>query len=198
MSKRVSTFAGISKTVLVIALYCITVGTITVSAYQKTRELVLDRFAEQLTAVRSNRFKDLSDPNVSLAVLLDRTGLGESGEAYLVDGESIMASESRFIQGATGYIRVDTSAVEKALNREEGTDIIDNYQGVPVLSTWRYIELDEQPYALVVEISVDEVLGPVREFGYYLLLVATGLSLVSSLIIYAILRRSRVTTHEHS
>ncbi|MCP5097898.1 MAG: hypothetical protein GY943_20315, partial [Chloroflexi bacterium] len=112
-------------------------------------------------------------------VMSERTGLGESGETYLVGQDNLFRSESRFLDqlGVDGTILnpaipVDTIATQDALAGGSGTQIIDDYRGVPVLSSWSSIVIhDDEPdatdsngvvWALMAEIDEAEVLIPVN------------------------------------
>ena len=46
-------------------------------------------------------------------VLINRSGLGESGEVYIVNNQLLMLSESRFIEDVIFKQKVDTLAVQK-------------------------------------------------------------------------------------
>ena len=45
-------------------------------------------------------------------ILLNRSGLGETGETYLVNTDKLMITESRFIENAIFNQRVDSPPVE--------------------------------------------------------------------------------------
>jgi len=50
---------------------------------------------------------------------LIRSGLGETGEVYIVNDQFLMLSESRFFENAVFQQRVDTVAVQKCSNEEQ-------------------------------------------------------------------------------
>jgi hypothetical protein len=57
-------------------------------------------------------------------LLADRTGLGNTGEAYLVNGEGKMVTQSRYLnREETAMRRFDTPGIISALNRRNGVSI---------------------------------------------------------------------------
>jgi methyl-accepting chemotaxis protein len=95
------------------------------------------------------------------AILLDREGLGETGETYLVNSEGIMISPSRFNEGYEFTKKVDTLAVRECF--ENGKDIsastYPDYRGVPIIGATK-CEL-ELGYVVIAEIDVAEIVAPV-------------------------------------
>ena len=73
----------------------------------------------------------------------ERTGLGDTGESYLIGPDNLWRSESRFLDqlGVSSTIAnpntpVNTVAVEQALKGLTGSNFIQDYRGVPVYSVW--------------------------------------------------------------
>ncbi|MEM3064634.1 MAG: methyl-accepting chemotaxis protein [Candidatus Nitrosotenuis sp.] len=95
------------------------------------------------------------------AILLDRDGLGESGETYLVNSEGLMISPSRFNEGYEFTKNVDTLAVRECF--ENGKDIAasiyPDYRGVPIIGATK-CEL-ELGYVMIAEFDVAEIVSPV-------------------------------------
>ena len=66
-------------------------------------------------------------------VLINRSGLGESGEVYIVNNKSLMLSESRFVEDAIFKQQVDSVGVQKCFNEgEEHVGFYPDYRGVPI------------------------------------------------------------------
>ncbi|MGR3309896.1 MAG: methyl-accepting chemotaxis protein [Candidatus Brocadiales bacterium] len=94
------------------------------------------------------------------AIMTVRSGLGESGETYLVGPDTIMRSNSRFSEESTVLKqKVDTEGVREALNGQSNTKVIDDYRGVPVLSAYAPIEIGEQTWAIIAEVDEAEALA---------------------------------------
>lgn len=136
-------------------------------------------------------------------------GLGESGETYLVGGDFLMRSVSRFLeedpQGYTHILRslgideatinrieqyntsilqkpMKTKAVERALNGKEGTEIIQDYRDIPVLSSYAPLDLEGLDWAILAEIDLAEAYAPIYTFKNQILISATVLILLVTLI----------------
>ena len=75
-------------------------------------------------------------------ILLERTGMGESGETYLVGEDFRMRSESRFYPDKKPYdIAVKTKGVISALKGVNGRGILVDYRGIQVYSVYSLIKI---------------------------------------------------------
>ena len=107
------------------------------------------------------------------AIMDERTGLGESGETYAVGPEGLMRNDSRFEAGTILKRTVDTTATQSALQGGTGKEIIADYRGVPVLSSWSPVTIHEgvpgvtEPltWALMSEIDHAEIKKPISFFA---------------------------------
>lgn len=103
-------------------------------------------------------------------ILTDRQGLGRTGEVYLVNRDKLMLSESRFMEDATILkLRVDTEAVELALQVNEGQNLILDYRGVRVFSSFEKFEILGLSWIIIAEIDEEEVFTDYyrRHKGYF-------------------------------
>jgi len=119
------------------------------------------------------------------SVLLNRSGLGESGEIYIVNNDFLMLSDSRFIENTIFKQKVDTIAVQKCFN--EGI----NFEGL--YSDYRGIEIygssycaNDLGFVLLAEIDEKETIQPIIilqerifETG---LLITTGMAIIAFII----------------
>lgn len=113
-------------------------------------------------------------------IILDRTGLGESGETYLVDTEHQFVSEARFRKQIFQLPQgIHTEGVELALKHQNGSGLYVNYESVPVIGVYRWI--NEREMALLAEISQAEAFAPAHQLVQVILLI--GLISVSLLAI---------------
>jgi len=130
----------------------------------------------------------------------EKVGLGKSGETYLVGSDSLMRSNSRFlIEDPEEYLKVlastktpeenirsieqfntsillqvvDTEASEAALNTKEGTGIIKDYRGIPVLSSYAPLKIKGLEWALLSEIDVAEAYKPLTALKIYIFILTT-------------------------
>jgi PAS domain S-box-containing protein len=109
-------------------------------------------------------------------IIQDRTGLGVTGEAYLVDRFSTFVSGARF--GRTNYPRgVHSRGIDAALKHGNGAASYLNYDGIPVIGVWRWIE--DRDLALLVEVHQAEALR--AAWTQTALLVSFGFGLVLAL-----------------
>ncbi len=106
-------------------------------------------------------------------IMLERSGMGETGESYLVGQDGLMRSDSYLdpkghsvVASFKNHTTVDTEATQSALSGREGADVIKDYNGNPVLSSWHPVELGNGiRWAMMSEIDVAEAFSPVDEQG---------------------------------
>ncbi len=112
------------------------------------------------------------------SVIKARAGLGSTGEIYIIDRYNDFVSGSRF--GRAQYPRgVHTVGIDAAANGSDGSGRYANYDGVPVLGVYRWI--DDLELALLVEISQSEAFAPARRIGR----VISGIGLILALLLTA-------------
>ena len=93
-------------------------------------------------------------------ILSDRTGLGKSGEAYLVDKEGKIVTKSRFLTLAeTANRRFKTRGITSVIARINGVSIYRNYTGHEAVGCYRWLPLFHA--GLLVEMGKSEILAPV-------------------------------------
>jgi methyl-accepting chemotaxis protein len=103
-------------------------------------------------------------------VLSQRTGMGETGEVYLVGADGLMRSNSRFEEGTTILSkRIETLGVQRALAGETGSASFADYRGVPVLSAYSPVEIDGVEWAILAEIDAAEAFAAVSRLGWFML-----------------------------
>ena len=107
-------------------------------------------------------------------IMQERTGLGETGETYLVGPDKLMRSDS-FLDPQNHSVKasfanpekgsVDTEASRAALIGNSGTNVIIDYNGNPVLSAYSLMEIADLKWAIIAEIDMAEAFSPVDEHG---------------------------------
>jgi len=134
-------------------------------------------------------------------IMLERSGMGETGEAYLVGPDKLMRSDSyldpdnrsvakSFANPAKGA--VDTVATRAALAGEAGDRIITDYRGETVLSSYLPIKLGKTTIALVAQIDRDEAFASITRLQQVVAVLAatvTGLMLVSAFLLANVITR---------
>ncbi len=118
-----------------------------------------------------------------------RSGMGETGETYLVGPDNLMRSDSyldpenhsveaSFANPAVGSVK--TEAANKALSGEADEKIITDYNGNNVLSAYTPVEFFGTTWALLAEIDEAEVRAPINGLITFILIAALVMILVAA------------------
>ena len=93
-------------------------------------------------------------------ILLNRSGLGDSGEVYIVNSDLLMLSESRFFENAIFQQKVNTLAVQKCFNEnQEYLGFYTDYRNIPIYgSSYCAVDLG---IVLLAEIDEAEIAKPI-------------------------------------
>ncbi|MBD3332658.1 HAMP domain-containing protein, partial [candidate division GN15 bacterium] len=95
-------------------------------------------------------------------IMQERSGLGESGETYLVGEDKLMRSDSRFSDEPTVLKqRIDTKTASMGLQGKTGAEIVPDYRGVNVLSAYVPIDVGDLHWAMLAEIDEEEAFSAV-------------------------------------
>jgi methyl-accepting chemotaxis protein len=95
-----------------------------------------------------------------LSIMNYTSGMGETGETYLVGEDFLMRSNSRFSDASTVLRqRVDTATVAMALAGQEGVQYTPDYRDIEVLSSYDSIAVARSRWAVMAEIDRDEVVA---------------------------------------
>ncbi len=133
------------------------------------------------------------------------SGLGESGETYLVGSDYKMRSQSRFwLEDKAGFIAAITKAgigtatvnaikskqtviglmtvnspgVKSALRGQTGSSVFNDYRGIPVLSAYKPIEVNGQKWAILAEEDEEEADAAADELHSYVIYLVWGTAFV--------------------
>ncbi len=109
------------------------------------------------------------------AIMKERTGMGETGEVYLVGSDRLMRSDSlidpesrsvkaSFKNPAEGT--VDTEASAQALEGGQGQRIINGYKGNSVLSSFAPLDIFGSRWAIIAEIDKAEAFKAVGDLKW--------------------------------
>lgn len=141
------------------------------------------------------------DANVLNDLMTDRTGLGETGESYLVGQDFLMRSDSPFVKemGVTTTIlltAVNTLPAESAQAGESGYQRTENYRGQKVLSYWDSVDVQEAStefpeglrWAVITEIHAEEVDRPVVQFRNATVIVVVAAAFIVLIVAFFIAR----------
>lgn len=155
--------------------------------YQKDKKATIGFV---LNTNKGRKIKVLDYKNIQ-NILLERTGMGQSGETYLVGEDFRMRSESRFLSDKKPYdIYVKTQGVISALKGINGRGIFEDYRGVPVYSVYSLIKISNLKLVILSEIDVSEVTKPLEKLKlrlmtltFVIFLIAVTISLFLTKII---------------
>lgn len=88
------------------------------------------------------------------------SGLGASGESYLIGSDKTMRSQSRFSsEDSILSTRVDTPAVTGIIAKGTGSIMLTSYRGTEVLSAYTPLYIEGLQWGIVAELSRDEALA---------------------------------------
>ncbi len=129
-------------------------------------------------------------------IMQERIGMGETGESYLVGQDKRMRSDSYLdpeghsvhasLAGTIEANGVDTEASRRALAGQSGTEIITDYNGNKVLSSFSPMELPGGlKWASIAEIDLAEVRAPVKALQKSILIIGLIIAgLVAAFALY--------------
>ncbi len=140
-------------------------------------------------------------------------GLGESGETYIVGSDYRMRNESRFIieepdryfelleevytdkevinrikSHSTSIMlqEIHSEAVDDALRGNTNTKVIDDYRGIPVLSSYIPLKIEDVNWVMVSEIDKSEAFSSLYVIGNRLFLITIAISVLGTIIAFSI------------
>ncbi|MFD7021148.1 adenylate/guanylate cyclase domain-containing protein [Promicromonospora sukumoe] len=138
----------------------------------------------------------------------EKTGLGRTGETYLVGPDHLMRSVSRglledpeeyrdqvvangtpretadrqlAVTGSVLLQPVESYAVDESLRGRSGTGVSTDYRGHETLGAWMPLDIPGLQWVLVAELDTSEAFEPVRDFTRNLLISVAVLVLLVSL-----------------
>jgi len=102
-------------------------------------------------------------------ILADRSGMGETGETYIVNKDGYMVSDSKFTKDTFLKQRVDSEPVKLFQSQQkEMTGIYKDYRNNVVLGASNGTDLDKEfdlSWVIIAEIDVNEAFAPVSRLG---------------------------------
>ncbi len=117
------------------------------------------------------------------SILSQRSGMGETGESYVVSQSYSMRSNSRFISERNAReIMVSTPGVALALAGNSGRGIFKDYRGLEVLSCFSNLKIDSVNWALLSEIDMKEAMLPIYNLNRKMIIVGVLLTNVLVLV----------------
>ncbi len=120
-------------------------------------------------------------------ITTDTTGLGKTGEMYLVNRYGYIASPSRFGDDVVLREKIDNKNTASCFNNgeeEKKVRLYKNYRGSDVMGTHEYIK--EMGWCLMAEINEEEAFDPIKEMQNTLVSVFMLISILGILFSFFI------------
>ncbi len=136
-------------------------------------------------------------------IMSERTGLGETGETYLVGPDKLFRNDSRFLDELgvkttiiNSEIRVESEATRSALDElESATSVIPDYRDSMVLSSWAPVTIhrasssgsNDLVWALMSDVDLSEIRRPINRIRQYALMIflAAGIAVFTVSLLIA-------------
>ncbi|MCP4348840.1 MAG: HAMP domain-containing protein [Desulfobacterales bacterium] len=129
------------------------------------------------------------------SIMKERSGMGNSGETYLVGSDNLMRSDS-FLHPDTHTVKasfanktkVKTDAVKESISGsgKAGEKIIKGYRGKSVLSAYTPLEFGDTKWALIAEIDESEIRKPVQKLNQDTLYMGIGIGILIAVLAFII------------
>ena len=120
-------------------------------------------------------------------LILERTGLGSSGETYLVNTSNSFVSAEALFSGQEFPGGVHSQGIDAALSEVDGQGLYVNYAGVPVIGVYRWV--DDREVALLAEMTQAEAFEPARQLAGTIILIGTVSAGLLALGVYLLARQ---------
>ncbi|NDV24676.1 methyl-accepting chemotaxis protein [Desulfovibrio sp. JC022] len=133
------------------------------------------------------------------SIMTLRSGMGKTGESYLVGPDFLMRSDSElspeyrtvqnsFKNQAKG--KIDSEAVQLALKDKSGTALIESANGIEQLTAYTPIKIGKTSWALISEIHKEEAFQAVTTLRIFALIISAVTAVIVLLVTLIFLRRS--------
>lgn len=121
-------------------------------------------------------FAERLDLKILNEIVSDRTGLGQTGENYIVNKDGVMITESRFQTGETLSLKVDTDPVKFfLLNGLNMAGLYKDYRGNMVMGSISGESInkvfDGLGWAVISEIDIAEAFAPINRLSSIFILI---------------------------
>ena len=120
-------------------------------------------------------------------ILNKRNGLGETGEAYLVNKDKLIITKSRVNKNAVFTQKVDTIGVRECISGNDGIGTYNDYRDIPVIGSYAW--LDEPGWALMLEMDVKEAFAPLKKILNLIIIIAIPMFSVIISVSFLVSRR---------
>jgi signal transduction histidine kinase/ActR/RegA family two-component response regulator len=126
--------------------------------------------------------------NLSLArldrIVVERTGLGQTGKAFLVGPEGVLIHGTVLTPGTAAP---RSAAVDAIAARQSGHGLYADATGVPVVGVYRW--LPDRQAGLVAEMTQDEAFSPARQLALVIAIVGLTSTVLLAAALWVVARR---------
>jgi two-component system NarL family sensor kinase len=125
-------------------------------------------------------------------ILEIRSGMGNTGESYLVGADYFMRSKSRFLQNTMpNSILVKTEATLNSKKAAIHADnrVIKDYRNIDVISVQSKINYAGIDWLLISEIDLEEAMAPVNAIRNYMIGIAMFISVALMIVTFILVKR---------
>lgn len=116
-------------------------------------------------------------------ILDEHTGLGDTGEIYLVGHDYRIKSASRHVKDWKN-IKVDNESIRLGHQDKAGVHIVTDYRKKEVVSSYSSFTYDYLDFVILSEIDKDEVFKPLEELFPKIFFICLTLMLIATLFAY--------------
>ena len=120
-------------------------------------------------------------------IMMSNEGMGETGETYLVGSDLLFRSNSKFNSETTILSgKVKTVATERVFNGQSGSDLITDYRGNTVLSSYDKLDIAGLDWAIITEIDESEIMAPKKSLINTILIICAIIGAIMMPVLYII------------
>ncbi len=117
------------------------------------------------------------------------SGLGQTGETYIVGSDFLMRSASRFQANSVLRTSVQTIPAIESFRQREGSVITRDYRNIPVLSSFSRISVPGLSWAILAEIDVKEAMIPIYSMRNRILFISSLIAIIFFMFVFFIAKR---------
>jgi len=122
------------------------------------------------------------------SIVSDPTGLGETGEAYVVGNDLMLRSDTRTFSNAALNTKIDSINSRYAVGGRTGHHFSIDHRGIPVLAAFAPIDISSVRWGFVVKTDAAEIFAPLNDIRQLILLAAFGAVLLTAYIGWLVAR----------
>ncbi len=120
-------------------------------------------------------------------IMTTNEGMGNTGESYLVGNDYLFRSDSKFAKESVILKKgVKTVATERVFNGISGSDVITDYRGVSVLSSYDKLNINGLNWAITTEIDEYEIMTPKRRMINTILIICGIIAVIMMPVLFLI------------